>query len=181
MASAALHCAACNKVVIMLQAAVVGMLSCRTCCRMRAHACHMRAGMRAAHMRMQPHAQSRDSNRSVRFGKDRHLCGGLPRHEARVRPRWLVKGEAAQRRLRLLLDLLLLVVAADPAAARPLACECVGVGGRGVRREAATAAGTRLRQCSLRHARRPKLRMGPAATLGARKWEGSSACPVGYS
>ena len=58
----------------------------------------------------------------VRLGEDRDLRRRRARHQARVRPGRLVKGDAAQRRLRLLLDLRLLRVAARPAAARPRAC-----------------------------------------------------------
>lgn len=66
--------------------------------------------------------------RSVALGEECHLCRRLPRHGACVRPRRLVKGEAAQRRARLFLDRRLLRVAARPAAARPLACRDAGRG-----------------------------------------------------
>jgi hypothetical protein len=64
-----------------------------------------------------------DTATSVALRKDGNLCCRLPCHEAGVGPSWLRKGEAAQRGLRLLLDLRLLCVAACPTASRPLACK----------------------------------------------------------
>ena len=58
----------------------------------------------------------------VRFCKDGDLGRGLAGEEADAAVLGLLKGEAAQRGLRLLLHRLLLLVAARPGAPRPLAC-----------------------------------------------------------
>ena len=63
-----------------------------------------------------------NSQSSVALCKDGHLGGRPPGHEAHPAVRGLVKGEAAQRGLRLLLDARLVGVAPAPRTPRPLAC-----------------------------------------------------------